>query len=95
MGTVIKTNQAINDILKGHNIIRFIKKKLNWLGHVERMTEDNIAQKIKRWRPMYKHPTRRPEMHWEDNILEDVRSMNVCNWMNVAQIRESWKKVVE
>jgi len=34
----IKTNQEINDILKGQNIIRFIKKqRLNWLGHVEHM----------------------------------------------------------
>jgi hypothetical protein len=36
----IKTNQEINDILKGQNIIGFIKKqRLNWVGHVERMTE--------------------------------------------------------
>jgi hypothetical protein len=47
----IKTNQEINDLLKGQNIIRFIKKqRLNWLGHVERMTEDNNVQKIKRWK---------------------------------------------
>ena len=37
----IKTNQEINDIIKGQNIIGFIRKQsLNWLGHVERMTED-------------------------------------------------------
>ena len=35
----IKTNQEINDILKGQNIIGFIKKqRLNWLGHFEHMT---------------------------------------------------------
>jgi hypothetical protein len=44
----IKTNQEINDLLKEQNIIGFIKKKLNWLGHVERMTEDNNVQKLKR-----------------------------------------------
>ena len=34
----IKTNQKINEILKGQNIIGFIKKnRLNWLRHVERM----------------------------------------------------------
>ena len=39
----IKTNQEINDILKGQNIIEFIKKqRLNWLGHVECMAEDNM-----------------------------------------------------
>jgi hypothetical protein len=51
----IKTNQEINDILKGQNIIGFIKKQRpNWLGHVKHMTEDNIVQKIKRWKPMSK-----------------------------------------
>jgi len=44
----IKTNQEINDILKGQNIIGFIKKqRLNWVGYVERMAEDDIVQKIK------------------------------------------------
>ena len=43
----IKTNQEISDVLKGQNIIGFIKKqKLHWLGHVERMAEDNIVQRI-------------------------------------------------
>jgi hypothetical protein len=42
----IKTNQELNDIMKGQNIIGFIKKQiLNWLGYVERMPEDNIVQK--------------------------------------------------
>ena len=44
----IKTNQEINDILKGQNIIGFIKKqRFNWLGHVKRMTEDSNVKKIK------------------------------------------------
>jgi len=51
----IKTNQEINDILKEQNVIWFIKKqRLNWLGHVERMTEDNNVKKIKRWIPCLK-----------------------------------------
>jgi len=76
----IRTNQEINDILKGQNIIGFIKKqRLNWLGHVERMAEDNNVQKIKRWKSMSKRPIGRTKTRWEDDVLEDVRSMNVCN----------------
>jgi len=68
----IKTNQEINYILKGQNIIGFITKhRLNWLGHVERMAEDNIVQKIKRWKPMFKRPTGRPKTRWEDDVLEE------------------------
>jgi len=58
----IKSNQEINDILKGQNIIGFIKKqRLNWLGHFERMAEDNNVRKIKRWKPMSKRPIGRPK----------------------------------
>jgi hypothetical protein len=52
-----------------NDIIWFIKKqRLNWLGHVERMTEDNNVQKIKRWKPMSKRPIGRPKTRWEDMI---------------------------
>jgi len=77
----IKTNQEINDILKEKNIIGFIKKqRLNLLGHVERMAEDNIVQKInKRWKPMSKRPIGRRKTRWEDDVLEDVKSVNIRN----------------
>ena len=92
----IKTNQDINDILKGQNTIGFIKKqRLNWLGHVERMAEDNIVQRIKRWKPVSKRPIGRPKTCWEDDILEDIKNMNVRNWKKVAQNRNSWKKVAK
>jgi len=48
----IQINQEINDIIKGQIIIGFIKKqRLNWLGHVDSMAEDNIVQKINRLVP--------------------------------------------
>jgi hypothetical protein len=92
----IKTNQEISDTLKGQNIIGFIKKqRLKWLGHVERMTEDNNVKKIKRWKPMSKRPKGRPKLRWEDDVSEDIKGMNLRNWRNLAQDRERWKKVVE
>jgi len=92
----IKSNQEINQILKGQNIIGFIKKpRLNWLGHVERMAEDNIVQKINRWKPMSKRPIVRPKTRWEDHVLGDINSTNVSNWKKVVLNRDSWKKVVE
>jgi hypothetical protein len=57
------------------------------------MTEDNNVQKIKRWKAMSKRPSGRPKTRWEDDVLEDIKSMN--NWKKVAQNRDSWKKAVE
>ena len=59
------------------------------------MTEDNNVKKIKRRKPMSKRPIGRPKTRWEDDVLEDIKSMNVRNWKNVAQNRDRWKKVVE
>ena len=59
------------------------------------MAEDNIVQKIKRWKPMSKRPIGKPKTRWEDDVLEDIKSINVRNWEKVAQSRDSWKKVVE
>ena len=68
---------------------------MNWLGHVEHMVEDNNVKKIKRWKPMSKRPTGRTKLCWEDDVLEDIRSMNVCNWKNVTQNRDRQKTVAE
>jgi hypothetical protein len=59
------------------------------------MTEDNNVQKIKRWKPMSKRPVGRPKTRREDDVLEDIKSMNIRNWKRVAQSRDSWKKAVE
>jgi hypothetical protein len=59
------------------------------------MAEDNIVQKIKRWKPMVKRPIGRPKTRCEDDVLEDIKSINISNWKKVAQNRDSWKKVVE
>jgi hypothetical protein len=59
------------------------------------MTEDNNGQKIKKRKPMSKRPIGRPKTRWEDDVLEDIKSMNIDNWKKVAQNRDSWKKAVE
>jgi hypothetical protein len=44
---------------------------------------------------MSKRPIGRPEARWEGDVLEDKRSMKICDWKNVVQNRDRWKKVVE
>jgi len=38
------------------------------------MAEDNIVQKIKRWKPMSKRPIGRTKTRWEHDGLEDIRA---------------------
>jgi hypothetical protein len=44
---------------------------------------------------MSKRPIGRPKLRWEDDVSEDIKSMNLRNWRNVAQDRERWKKIIE
>jgi hypothetical protein len=41
------------------------------------------------------NPIGRPKTCWEDDVLEDIKSMNIRNWKKVAQNRDRWKKAVE
>jgi hypothetical protein len=38
---------------------------------------------------VYKRPTGRPKTSWEDDVLEGIKNINVCNWKKVAQNRDS------
>jgi hypothetical protein len=57
------------------------------------MPEDNIVQKIKRWKPMSKQPIRRPKTHWEDNFLGDEYESKQLE--KVSQNRDRLEKVVD
>jgi hypothetical protein len=59
------------------------------------MADDNNVKKIKKWKPMLKRPIGRPKIRWEDDILEYIKSMKICDWKNVVQNRDRWKEVVE
>jgi len=43
---------------------------------------------------MSKRPVGRPKTRWEDDVLEDIKSIIIGNWKKVAQNRDSWMKVV-
>jgi hypothetical protein len=69
-------------------------QRLSLLGHVERMADDNV-KKTKRWKPTSKRPIARPKTRWADDVLEDIKSMKVCDWKNGVQNRDRWTKVAE
>ena len=48
-----------------------------------------------KWEPMTKRPTGRPKTRWEDDVLENIKNMNVRNWNKEAQNRNGWMKLVE
>ena len=44
---------------------------------------------------MSKGPIGRPKTRWEDDVLEDIKSINISNWKKASQNRDSWNKVAD
>jgi hypothetical protein len=45
----IRRNDELEDIIKGENIVRFIKIQLiRWLGHIERMQDSNSQKDVQK-----------------------------------------------
>jgi hypothetical protein len=48
----IRNNAELGQVIKGADIVRFIKaKRVKWLGHIQRMDTSRIAKRIFEWKP--------------------------------------------
>jgi hypothetical protein len=59
------------------------------------MPDSRIVEKIFNWTPLTVRSKGRSKQRWEDNIIEDIRHLNVKNWAACVQDRVKWKNVVE
>jgi len=57
----IETNKGLDELIKQRNTINYVKaQKLSWLGHINRMPEISILNKIYKWKPFTSRPVERP-----------------------------------
>jgi hypothetical protein len=57
------SNEELEKAINNENIIRYIKyKRLTWLGHVERMTNERVAKTIYKRKPYVTRPKGRPRV---------------------------------
>ena len=54
------------------NIIRNLKSRLRWAGHVARLEQSRNAYRVLVGKPEGKRPLGRPRRGWEDNIISAV-----------------------
>ena len=53
-----------------------------------------LCRRYRDGKPCLKGPIGRPKTRWEDDVLEDIKSINIGNWKKGARNRDIWKKVV-
>jgi hypothetical protein len=92
----LKTNDELEKAINSENIVRYIKyKRLSWLGHVERMTNERVAKIIYKLKPYATRRKGRPRVRWEYDVRHDLRKMGVNNWKQTTQERKKWKEIIE
>jgi hypothetical protein len=82
-------NDELHNLYSSTNIVRVIKSRVRWAGHVARMEEGRRAYRVLVRRPEGKRPLGRLRRRWEDNIKMDLRKVGIDgpNWIRLAQDR--------
>jgi hypothetical protein len=96
VGWRIRYNQELSELIKGQDLVIFIKmQRLRWLGHLEMIPESQMPKRMLRGRFHSRRKKGRPRKRWMDSVIADLGVMGVREWRSKAADRESWRGVVQ
>ena len=90
----ILTNKEIYAMVKIPTITETIRlHRLRWFGHVQRMEENRIPNRVLCMNLETK-PRGRPRNRWQDEVREDGSIVGGEGWQEKVYDREEWKKLL-
>jgi hypothetical protein len=92
----IRRNDELEAVIKGENIVRFIKcQRIRWVGHIERMQDTAILKEMLYGKLCATRRRGKPKMRWLDDVSTDLRKMGINEWRDRARDREAWGRIVK
>ena len=78
------------------NIVRVVKSRMRWVGHVARMGEERGVYRVLVGKPEGKRPMGRPRRRCVDSIRMDVQEVEFgyMDWIELTQARDRWRTLV-
>jgi len=85
----------MNANVKKPTIIETIRlNRLCWFGHVQRMEENRIPQRVLHMNLGTTRLRGRPRNRWQVEVREDGRIVGGEGWQEKVRNREEWKKLL-
>jgi hypothetical protein len=88
-------NHELCKLFNEPDIVKYIKiNRLGWAGHVIRMDNNRTVKKVLDTKPIGTRKIGRPKLRWEDDVIQDIKTLGVKNWRNLAMEKESWQRLL-
>ena len=89
-------NAELHALYSSPNIIKNLKSRLRWAGHIARMEQSRNTYRVLVGKPEVKRPLGRPRLRWEDDIKMDLREVGCdhVGWITLAEGRNQWRAYV-